>query len=103
MATPTQISRPSVGRHISFGAALRKLPLVAGTTVSKRARQGSNQPRVPAILCASLLALGMTLTPAKQVFADEGGVSFWVPGFVGSLAATPQVPGFAFANILYYS
>ena len=35
--------------------------------------------------------------------ADEGGVSFWVPGFVASLAATPQVPGFSFANILYYS
>jgi hypothetical protein len=26
-----------------------------------------------------------------------------VPGFVGSLAATPQAPGFAFANIFYYS
>src|SRR5262245_26194109 len=35
--------------------------------------------------------------------ADEGGVSFWVPGFVASLAATPQVPGFSFANIVYFS
>jgi hypothetical protein len=26
-----------------------------------------------------------------------------VPGFFGSLSATPQVPGFSFANILYYS
>jgi hypothetical protein len=35
--------------------------------------------------------------------ADEGGVSFWVPGFFGSLTAAPQVPGFSFANVLYYS
>jgi hypothetical protein len=33
--------------------------------------------------------------------ADEAGVSLWVPGFFGSLAATPQTPGFAFANIFY--
>lgn len=31
--------------------------------------------------------------------ADEAGVSLWVPGFFGSLAATPQNPGFAFANV----
>jgi hypothetical protein len=30
-------------------------------------------------------------------------VSFWLPGFFGSLAAAPQVPGFSFGNILYYS
>ena len=40
---------------------------------------------------------------ATRSFADEGGVSFWVPGFVASLAATPQVPGFSFANIVYFS
>ena len=40
---------------------------------------------------------------ASNSSADEGGVSFWVPGFVASLAATPQVPGFSFANIVYYS
>jgi len=31
--------------------------------------------------------------------ADEGSVSMWVPGFFGSLAATPQQPGFSFAAI----
>src|SRR5262245_22880828 len=35
--------------------------------------------------------------------SDEGGVSFWVPGFFGSLAATPLVPGFSWANIYYHS
>lgn len=35
--------------------------------------------------------------------ADEGGVSFWVPGFFGSLAATPLQPGFSFTMIYYHT
>ena len=35
--------------------------------------------------------------------ADEGGVSFWVPGFFGSLAAAPQQPGWSQANIYYHT
>jgi hypothetical protein len=35
--------------------------------------------------------------------ADEGGISFWVPGFFGSLAATPQQPGFSYASIYYHT
>ncbi|HET8974349.1 MAG TPA: transporter [Pseudolabrys sp.] len=35
--------------------------------------------------------------------ADEGGVSFWVPGFFGSLAATPLQPGFSFTTIYYHT
>ena len=34
---------------------------------------------------------------SQPALADEGGVSFWVPGFFGSLAATPLQPGFSFA------
>src|SRR5262245_60496860 len=53
---------------------------------------------LPAV--AAVAALAAIPAPAA---ADEGGVSFWVPGFVGSLAATPAVPGFAFANMFYNS
>ena len=35
--------------------------------------------------------------------ADEGGVPFWLSGQFGSLAATPQVPGWAIGLIYYYS
>jgi len=35
--------------------------------------------------------------------ADEGGVSFWIPGLFGSLAATPQQPGWSLTNIDYYT
>jgi hypothetical protein len=40
---------------------------------------------------------------ARPALADEGGVSFWVPGFFGSLAATPQQPGWSFATIFYHT
>src|SRR5882724_8523293 len=35
--------------------------------------------------------------------ADEGGVSFWLPGQYASLAATPQVPGWAMGVIYLHS
>ena len=50
----------------------------------------------------------IALAPAIMFFsncalADESGVSFWVPGFFGSLAATPQQPGWSLANIYYHT
>jgi hypothetical protein len=38
-----------------------------------------------------------------MALADEDGVSFWVPGFFGSLAATPQQPGWSLASIYYHT
>jgi hypothetical protein len=50
----------------------------------------------------------IVLAPAIMFFsqcalADEGGVSFWVPGFFGSLAAAPQQPGWSLATIYYHT
>ena len=54
-------------------------------------------------ICASVLALGAVTISAKPTMADEGGVSFWIPGFFGSLAATPQQPGWSLATIYYHT
>ena len=35
--------------------------------------------------------------------ADQGGVSFWLPGAFGSLAATPLVPGWSLGAIYLHS
>ncbi|HLQ46262.1 MAG TPA: hypothetical protein VK137_16080, partial [Planctomycetaceae bacterium] len=51
---------------------------------------------------AILFTLVLTIM-TKPAVADEGGVSFWVPGFFGSLAATPQQPGWSFATIFYHT
>ena len=49
------------------------------------------------------LALGAVVAASVTARADEGGVSFWVPGFFGSLAASPLTPGFSYANIYYHA
>ena len=54
-------------------------------------------------IAAVPIAGSVVVATATSSLADEGGVSFWVPGFFGSLAAAPQVPGFSFGNVLYYS
>jgi hypothetical protein len=63
----------------------------------------ATMPFAPAGAFASALALGTLLMTPVDATADEGGVSFWVPGFFGSLAATPQQPGFTWANINYHT
>lgn len=37
------------------------------------------------------------------IYADEGGVGFWVPGYFGALAAAPLQPGLSFASVYYHS
>jgi hypothetical protein len=45
--------------------------------------------------------LTFVMLASQTAMADEGGVSFWVPGFFGSLAAVPQQPGWSFTDIFY--
>ena len=54
-------------------------------------------------LGASLaLALGAMLFLPATSFADENGISFWLPGLFGSLAAVPQHPGWSVTAINYF-
>jgi hypothetical protein len=49
----------------------------------------------------SLIAIGVLCAPSAS-FADEGGLSFWLPGLFGSLAAVPQQPGFALTSSYFH-
>src|ERR1700737_837179 len=40
---------------------------------------------------------------SQAAYADEGGVSFWLPGHFSSLAATPEVPGWSMAEVYYHT
>ncbi len=52
----------------------------------------------------ALLSVAAALSLLSQPsLADEGGVSFWIPGFFGSLAAAPMVPGFSLASMYYHT
>ncbi|TWA99349.1 hypothetical protein FBZ96_104324 [Bradyrhizobium stylosanthis] len=53
-----------------------------------------------AFVAIALLAAASAPTIAA---ADETGISFWLPGTFGSLAATPQQPGWSAAAIYYHT
>jgi hypothetical protein len=58
--------------------------------------------RFPRQLLLGAIAALLSL-PAQMARADEGGVSFWIPGFFGSLAAVPaQAPGWSVTSIYYH-
>lgn len=48
---------------------------------------------------SALLLVG----PIQEARADENGISFWVPGLFGSLAAVPTTPGWSLGTIYYHT
>src|SRR5215831_6433534 len=67
---------------------------------SVRSSQGPVVSRRPLCLAAVATLLALSAQIAR---ADEGGVSFWIPGFFGSLAAVPaQAPGWSVTSIYYH-
>lgn len=56
--------------------------------------------RTKALIAAALTA---AVSASTTALADESGVSFWLPGLFGSLAAAPQQPGWSLASIYYHT
>lgn len=50
----------------------------------------------------SAIAVSILAATTRSALADEGGVSFWLPGIFGSLAAAPLQPGWALTTFNYY-
>jgi hypothetical protein len=50
-----------------------------------------------------LAGLAIAAASPQRAMADEGGVSFWLPGTYGSLAAVPAAPGWSFSAFDYYA
>src|SRR5215472_14650042 len=72
-----------------------------GSTVWNAKRIGVDRTRsIRPIAAIAVFALAIISAPRSAV-ADEGGVSFWVPGFFGSLAAAPQRPGWTVTSFYY--
>ena len=67
--------------------------------LSRRSFGRSQGQLVSGVVSLAIAVLAATSNPSR---ADEGGVSFWLPGLFGSLAAAPQVPGWALAVINVY-
>jgi hypothetical protein len=62
------------------------------------ARNGSRLRLIGFVAASAALALSPEISRA-----DESGISFWLPGLYGSLAATPTTPGWSVAAIYYHT
>jgi hypothetical protein len=47
------------------------------------------------------LALAIAVWPGLSARADEGGISFWLPGQYGSFAAVAPEPGWSLPYVFY--
>ena len=64
-------------------------------------QQGNGRYGRRLVACATFAAACLA---ASACFADEGGVSFWLPGLFGSLAAVPATtPGWSFSSFYYHT
>ena len=77
-------------------------PTVAATT-SRLEQPATLTSAITSGLVWGAITLAAVVSVPKYALADEGGVSFWIPGFFGSLAAAPQQPGWSLATINYYT
>src|SRR5262249_29755416 len=81
----------------------RRSVTMKGSTVWDAKRIGVDCTRsVRSIAAIAVFAVAIISAP-RSAMADEGGVSFWLPGFFGSLAAAPQQPGWSLTSIYYHT
>jgi hypothetical protein len=55
------------------------------------------------LLAFALIGFAANAVMPNNSVADENGISFWIPGQFGSLAALPAQPGWSFATIYYHT
>ena len=84
---------------LRHGGPRRQAPAVTNT--AQRFAMASIQSNIGRVGCA-VTATALLLCPAISR-ADEGGVSFWLPGQFGSLAAAPVTPGWSLGSVYYHT
>jgi hypothetical protein len=62
-----------------------------------------SQKTISALFAAAVAMAGTAILFPSVASADEGGVSFWIPGFFGSLAAVPQQAGWSLVTVYYHT
>jgi hypothetical protein len=88
----------------SIGTRLKGLSIDPGPGSRQVQHDRSDLKHNLRFLKVSACALSALLLLSPEISrADESGVSFWIPGLFGSLAATPQQPGWSLANIYYHT
>jgi hypothetical protein len=92
---------PRVDRRVLL-SSLAMLPLLSAsfrsTSVLAQAQRGASGSALVVAIAVATLALSPQISRA-----DESGISFWVPGLFGSLAAVPQTPGWSLGTVYYHT
>jgi len=70
--------------------------------VGRGARKLPTRSRVWRRVATAFFVFAAIAGSANVSLADEDGISFWLPGFFGSLAAVPAQPGFSLTSIYYH-
>jgi hypothetical protein len=79
------------------------LAQLRGLEASNCGALGKTAFRQRSAIGIAALVFAAAVTTSMIAAADEGGVSFWIPGFFGSLAAAPRQPVWSLANIYYHT
>jgi hypothetical protein len=70
----------------------------------KRSNCAISRKRPPGLrVVVAALAFAIVAAAPKIARADEGGLSFWLPGLFGSLAAAPMQPGWTLDTFYYHT
>src|SRR5262245_47056173 len=88
--------------RLENGGALREVGVSTscGDNHLRRPQRG----RMKALNALRTAGATLALLFPTLALADEGGVSFWLPGLFGSLAAVPQpAPGWSLLTFSYYT
>ncbi len=83
-------------------ALIMTVPVAMIRAAANSALYATRRCRVRGAWMKALLVGALTSSPMPS-HADEGGVSFWLPGQYGSLAALPGSPGWSFALGYYHT
>lgn len=64
-----------------------------------------SEPNFHCRLFRATIGLAVTLAVflSDAAYADEDGVSYWLPGRFSSLAAVPAAPGWSMAEVYYHT
>lgn len=82
----------------------RRVALRAAAELSRRLSSRMRPvPSVASPVLAVTVAVAISAATPNVSLADEDGVSFWIPGLYGSLAAAPEVPGWAVGIVNLYN
>jgi hypothetical protein len=71
-------------------------------TIGKAGRKIARTHTVRSTFLWGGIALAAVVSAPGISMADQDGISFWLPGIFGSLAAAPQQPGWSLATIYWH-